>query len=230
MIQYLIFLSLAIIGWLIYGKINDIKRLKAITAINRGTRTERALVLRLLKNKIPSVTIFHDLYLNIGNEKTAQIDIVVPTKVGIIVFEVKDYKGWIYGDGRYHKWTQVLNYGKEKHHFYNPVKQNLGHINHLKKQLHQFQNIPFYSVIVFYGDCLFKEVSFIPEGTWIVKARRVEKVIKEILSNHEPAPYTNKLAVVKVLRQAVENGDNPLIQKAHKEQIKDMLGDHRVFH
>jgi len=36
------------------------------------------------------------LYIRKHNGDFAQIDLVVATKVGIIVFEVKDYRGWIF--------------------------------------------------------------------------------------------------------------------------------------
>lgn len=59
----------------------------------------------------------------------SQIDVVVATNVGIIVFEVKDYSGWIYGNGNQQKWTQVLSHGREKYRFYNPILQNRSHIS-----------------------------------------------------------------------------------------------------
>lgn len=94
-------------------------------------------------------TIFHNLYLRKSNGRFSQIDLVVPTKVGILVFEVKDYSGWIFGNGRHNQWTQVLAYGEEKYRFYNPVMQNNNYIAELRKQLGQGDDFPFYSIIVF---------------------------------------------------------------------------------
>ena len=45
----------------IFLKIRDRKLLHTVTKSNRGTKTERALVLTLLKSGVPAVTIFHDL-------------------------------------------------------------------------------------------------------------------------------------------------------------------------
>jgi len=185
--------------------------------------------LRLLKHRIPAQTIFHDLYLKKSNGEFSQIDLVVVTKVGIIVFEVKDFSGWIFGNGNHSQWTQVLAYGKSKFRFYNPIMQNNGHIKHLKKQLRQFESIPFYSVVVFYGDCVLKDVSFVPEGTFLVKPKRVFEVIKIIANNNEAAPYTDKHEVLRVLQKAVLNGGNVKTQIEHIENIEDMLGKHRVF-
>lgn len=213
----------------IFRKIHDKKRLKTVTQLKRGTRTERDLILKLLKYRIPAQTIFHDLYVKKYNGEFSQIDIVVATKVGILVFEVKDFSGWIFGDGRYSQWTKVLAYGRRKYRFYNPIMQNNQHIKDLRKQLRQFGNIPFYSIIVFYGDCELKDVSFVPNGTFLVKAHRVFEVIELIFKDNEPAHYTNKNEVVRVLKEAVKNGESMETQTQHIENIEDMLGKERIF-
>jgi len=213
----------------LFLKIRDRKLLEKVTKPNRGTKTERELVLKLIKNKIPTQTIFHDLYIKRFKDDFSQIDLVVVTKVGVIVFEVKDYSGWIFGNGQYTKWTQVLAFGKRKYRFYNPIMQNNKHIIDLKKQLKQFENIPFYSIIVFYGDCVLKDISFVPNGTFIAKSNRVLEVIKTIIKENEPAKYTNKVEVVRVLKSAVQNGESIETQTKHVENIKDMLGKHRIF-
>jgi len=213
----------------IIRKIRDKKLLESVTKSNRGTRTERDLVLNLLKYGIPTQTIFHDLYVKRVNGDFAQIDLVVVTKVGIIVFEVKSISGWIFGNGQQNQWTQVLAYGKAKYRFYNPIMQNNKHIADLRKQLKQFNNIPFYSIVVFYGDCELKDISFVPEGTFLVKPTRVLEVINIIINKNGPVHYTDKFEVVRVLRKAVQNGENIETQTQHIENIKDMLGKHRIF-
>ncbi|NEN25223.1 NERD domain-containing protein [Cryomorpha ignava] len=77
------------------------------------------------------------------------------------------WSGWISGDGHRTTWTKVLNYGKVKYRFYNPIKQNNSHIKALKNLHSQFKTVPFYSVIVFYGDCELKEINYVPKGTYI---------------------------------------------------------------
>ena len=199
------------------------KLLETVTKSDRGTATERNLVLKLLKAGIPAQTIFHDLYIKTYSNHYSQIDLVVATKVGILVFEVKKYSGWIFGTGYQPRWTQVLAYGKTKYQFYNPIMQNNKHIVDLRRQLGQFENIPFYSIVIFYGDCIFKNVSYIPDGTFLVKSRRVFEIIKNIIENNRPAPYTNKSEIVRVLKQAVKNGESKEIQYRHIENIKSML-------
>lgn len=210
--------------------IRDKKLLETVTKSHRGTKTERQLVLKLLKAKFPAQTIFHDLYIKNKFGNYSQIDLVLATKVGIIVFEVKKYSGWIFGNGIHSKWTQVLAYGKEKYYFYNPILQNKKHIEELKAQQTDFQNIPFFSVVVFFGDCEFRDVSFIPTNTYLTKSPRVIAVVKKIIKENDLAKYKSKRDVVRILAAAVENGSNHKISEKHIKNIKDMLGDERIFH
>ncbi len=202
--------------------------LETVTKSDRGTYSERNLVLKLLKSGIPAQTIFHDLYLRKPNGSYSQIDIVIVTTAGIIVFEVKDYSGWIFGKGFQEQWTQVLAYGNQKYRFYNPIKQNSKHIVDVKNTRKQFENIPFYSVIVFDGDCELRDISFVPNGTFVVRAERILEVMR-IIQAKEPAPYTDKHEVIRVLREAVENGVHKEAEQQHIEKVTDLLGKHRVF-
>jgi len=229
-LMWIIFgIFLLISFFVLFNKIRDRRLLKTVTKLNRGTKSERNLILKLLKSGIPAQAIFHDLYVKKYKGDFSQSDLVVTTKVGIIVFEVKDYSGWIFGNGQYRQWTQVMAFGKRKYRFYNPIMQNNKHIKDLRKQLKQFEKMPFYSVVVFYGDCALKDISFVPNGTFIVKSNRVLEVMNIIMKNNESAEYTDKTEVVRLLKEAVHNGEKKEIQIQHIENIKDMLGKHRVF-
>ena len=205
----------------------NIELISSVTSLFRGTASEKHLILTLLKYGVNSGAIFHDLYIYRPDGKTTQVDVVVATSVGIIVFEVKEYSGWIYGNGKQQKWTQVLSYGKQKYRFYNPVFQNRSHILQLQRILKE--DVPFYSVIVFYGDCKLQDISFIPQNTFITKFYRVTDVVDTILHSNHMAKYKNKNNVIKILKKAVANGNNDKIEEKHIDKIKDMLGDGRVF-
>jgi len=213
----------------IIGKIRDRRLIKSVTSLNRGTKSEREFILSLLKHDIPSQTIFHDLCVRKNNGKFSQIDVVVVTTQGILVFEVKDFSGWIFGSGNNSHWTKVLAYGKKKYRFYNPIKQNTNHIKALKSQLKQFDKIPFFSIITFYGDCELKDINYVPEGTYLTKPQRVFEVIRLIKNNNVPAPYTDKRGVITTLKQAVNYGAILKNQEKHVDNINDMLGKHRIF-
>jgi hypothetical protein len=62
-----------------------------------------------------------------------------------------------------------------------------------------------------------------------VKSESVLDVVKIILKNNEPVHYTNSVEVFRVLKEAVINGGIIENQLRHKENIKDMLGKHRIF-
>jgi hypothetical protein len=215
---------------LIYKELQDKKLLETVTKSNRGTRTERNLVLKLLKHQIPAQTIFHDLYVKKYNGKFSQIDLVVATKVGILVFEVKDYSGWIFGVEHNSQWTQVLAYGKRKYRFYNPIMQNNKHVSDLREQLRQFEDVPFYSIVVFYGSCILKDINYVPNGTFLVKSNSVMEVVETIMKSNKLAPYTNKNEIVRVLKEAVKNGEDKNNQLQHIQNIREMLADNKTFH
>ena len=212
-----------------YKKRQDEKLTKTVTELDRGTNSERDLVLKLLKHKIPSEDIFHDLYIKTNNNTFSQIDLILITEVGIIVFEIKDYSGWIFGKGTDPQWTQVLAHGKQKYRFQNPIIQNNNHITHLKNRLDQYKHLPFYSIIVFYGESVLKNVNFVPRGTLVVKSTRIIEAIRTIINENNSIEYFDKNTLVSILKDATEIGRNIDIQNQHIENIRDMLGTDRVF-
>ncbi len=212
----------------LYKELQDQKLLRTVTKVNRGTKSERKMVLKLLKYGIKPTAIFHDLYLYIGNGNYCQIDLLVATKVGIIVFEIKEYNGWIFGNEKQQKWTQILAYGKQKYHFYNPIYQNKKHIEDLKTYP-QFENIPFFSVIVFFGNCEFKNSYNLSAHTYITKSSSIIERFSEILQNNEIVNYKNKWDIVNLLDKAIKNGDESKIIKEHIEYINKLKLRYKFF-
>jgi hypothetical protein len=215
------FILLSVVSIFVYSEFKDRELLKTVTNLNRGTKSERKMVLKILKSGIKPSAIYHDLYLNNENGKYSQIDLVVATKVGIIVFEVKEYRGWIFGTEIQKDWTQILAYGKRKYKFYNPILQNKKHIEVLKKFYH-FDNIPVFSMIVFFGDCELKSSIDLPSKTFLTKSNKVMKIFKEILESNQPAIYQNKWEIANLLKQAVNNGENSMILEKHIENIQNI--------
>ena len=106
--------------------------------------------------------------------------------------------------------------------------QNESHIKVLQKQSKQFKNLPFYSVVVFDGDCELRDISFIPDGTFVIKPYRLSEVLDMIFES-PAAEYTDKLEVMRILKKAVDNGNNTDNQEKHVYNIRDMLGEDRVL-
>ena len=123
-----------ILGCIVISYLHHRQNMKLLCSVSspyRGTRAERRLVIRMLRRGVHPNVIFHDLYLQKRNGEFSQIDIVVAIPQGLLAIEVKDYSGWLFGNEKQRYWTQVLNYGKEKYRFYNPIMQNAGHIKAL---------------------------------------------------------------------------------------------------
>lgn len=208
----IIFLICLIIGvfYLVCVKRKERELIEQVTSLTRGEWSERRVILKLLKEGINPKAIFHDLYIQKPSGEYTQVDVVVVTKVGIIVFEVKDYSGWIFGNEYQKYWTQLLAYGKEKHRFYNPVMQNAGHIQAIRKCLPQNPGIPIYSVIVFFGNSEFKHVTCNADNTFIIYPRSIRKVVSEILMQPN-ANFGNKYEIMNLFTKAVKNGNDSMI-------------------
>lgn len=105
---------------------------------------------KLVKDKISELPneyfVFNDLLFE-SNGHSTQIDHVVVSPYGVFVIETKGYKGWILGGENSEYWTQTIY--KSKHQFYNPIKQNDGHVRFLRYLLRCSTNIPFIPIVVF---------------------------------------------------------------------------------
>ena len=142
--------------------------------------------------------------------KTTEIDLLMIHEKGIFVFESKNYSGWIFGNEHQKYWTQLLDYGKEKHRFYNPVMQNAGHIQAIRQSLPQNPDIPIYSVIVFFGSSEFKNITCHANNTFIIYPHSIQRVVSEILTQPN-AVFGNKYEIMDLFTKAVQNGYDPLI-------------------
>ena len=49
------------------------------------------------------------------------------------------------------------------------------------------------------------------------------------MKNNQLARYTNKSEVVRVLKEAVKNGEDKTNQIQHIKNVRDMLGKDRIF-
>lgn len=195
------------------------KLLLTVSSPDRGTRAERRLVVRMLRKGVHPRAIFHDLYLQKKNGEFSQIDIVVATPQGLLAIEVKDYSGWLFGNEKQRYWTQVLNYGKEKYRFYNPIMQNAGHIKALREQSEQFAHLPIFNIVLFAGNCMLKNVTYWSENTFVGYTNNISYVLRK-MDNFRLAQYTDKREVARFLRHAVNNGNDPEIVSSHIASVQ----------
>lgn len=103
----------------------------------------------VFKELYPKLTgcckILMNLQIPTGDGRTTEIDLLLIHETGLYVFEMKHYKGTIYGKTSEQKWTQYFRTAPNSH-FYNPILQNQYHIKALQKM---FPDIPIHSLIVF---------------------------------------------------------------------------------
>lgn len=219
LVVILLIFVIIFIAFLVYVRRRERKLIEQVTPITRGEWSERKVVLKLLKAGVNPKAIFHDLYIQKPNGEYTQVDVAVATKAGIIVFEVKDYSGWIFGNEHQRYWTQLLAYGKEKYRFYNPIMQNSGHIQAIRQCLPQNPGIPIYSVIVFFGSSEFKNVTCHANNTFIIYPRSIQRVVSEILMQPN-ANYGDKYEIMNLFSKAVQNGNDPMIVSSQINSAK----------
>ncbi len=116
----------------------------------KGYYGEYLLFCELHESIIGNSKILMNLNVPIDNSKTTEIDLILIHETGLYVFEIKHYKGTIYGKDNDAIWTQYFRTVKNNT-FKNPIEQNRYHIQALKKL---FPEMPIHSCIVFTNnDC-----------------------------------------------------------------------------
>jgi predicted RNA-binding Zn-ribbon protein involved in translation (DUF1610 family) len=132
---------------------------------------------------------------------------------GIFVIETKNYKGWIVGNEKSEHWTQVLF--KRKQRFYNPIKQNLGHINVLKTYLSKYPSINYIPIVVF----LSKSDIKVKTTYNIINSRQLIQTIKKY--NEINLEQREKEDIYKIINEA--NLVDTYDKTEHIKSIKKLI-------
>lgn len=166
------------------------------------TPAEHRLIFSLQKIFSPQ-NILADCYFPKPNLRTnqtvsdanlLQVDCLAIDERGIFVFESKDYVGWIYGHGERVHWTQVSAYGQNKHQFYNPIRQNLAHVQAIATIFGNL--VPTYSVIVFGREATLKIINNVPDKCYICTQTNLRSTLQNIRSNR-PALSEQQISEIK---------------------------------
>ncbi|MBK5210939.1 MAG: NERD domain-containing protein [Coriobacteriia bacterium] len=127
--------------------------------------------------KVPGHKRFlFNVYLPTDAGGTSEVDLLMIHPMGIFVIESKNYSGWIFGKDTDKMWTQSLE-NRQKNRFANPVWQNSGHIKHLKANLKSYNDVPYYSYVVFSEKCELKKISVSKENTWVLQRQNLAKAV-----------------------------------------------------
>ena len=114
---------------------------------DQGKSGERILYKALISQlDVQEKQILRNVYIPTVDGKTSEIDLLIVSKKGLLVFECKNYAGNVYGDAKRNKWIQYV--GSKKSYFYNPFMQNKSHVKHLKKYLEEYGDIPVIPMVV----------------------------------------------------------------------------------
>ena len=150
--------------------IHTVTRIRHNTPEYKGKEGE-TIVHNILSQLPEEYLVLDDIMLK-TNRGTTQIDHIVVSKYGVFAIETKNYRGDIYGNDKREQWKQIIltdvTYTKKwyktytyvtKNHFYNPVKQALGHTYVIKKLLTEWPYLKVIPIVVFVGDADLRNVS-----------------------------------------------------------------------
>ena len=189
----------------------------------RGEKKVSRIVDRTVSNT--NAIPIKDLYLPWPDGGTAQIDELIIADSGIYVIEMKNYKGWIFGNENNQYWTQVLytRYRGEstKNRLYNPIRQNASHISCIRKNLKGY-NGPIHSLIVFGDEAEFKDVTINSSGVYVLYQSNLRHAIREIDSVYKGSLFDNEINdIYAKLMQASSRAD----RTHHVEKIYQRLAE-----
>ena len=149
--------------------------------------------------------------INVAN--LVQVDCIAVSTAGIFVFESKDYGGWIYGHGGRQQWTQVLDFGREKCQFYNPIKQNQAHLDAIRAVTPP--ETPLYSIIAFGRDAVLKVIDGTPSNCAVCTLTSLRSALAKFnAASISPAQATN---IVQTL-QASRINPTALVRTQHIDE------------
>ena len=177
----------------------------------RGYMGEFWVKLELKKLPKSEYIILNNIVIK-TKENTHQIDHIVLSKFGIFVIEMKNYYGLITGSEYSNNWIQYL--GKNKYYFYNPIRQNYGHIKALEEVLGLDANI-FISII-----CISNQARLSVQARNVVNIDYLNDLIKE----YKKVVVKEDLMRIKE-RLEKSNIRNIKIRRHHTKEIKKYISN-----
>lgn len=180
-----------------------------------GTYGEKLTIFELefLKSKGYDGNIISNIYIPNMDGTTSEIDILFITKKGIFVIESKNYSGWIFGSQNDKYWT-VCNYN-DKWKLYNPVLQNQGHINAIRRHL---RGVPCFSMIAFSERCELKKINVNPD-IHVFNRDEMFFIISDIFNKFPDVIDEKQLEYITEYLGKFGNADK-IIKKSHLKDLK----------
>lgn len=189
-----------------------------------GFETEEKVHIELYKLDENFYKVINNVMIPSCNGKTSQIDTIIISTYGIFVIETKHREGNVVGSEDSEHWECYygkVNGFKKKHpsmnlrkEFFNPIKQNNSHILALNALLKRFNDVPYYSIIVFNEEAQLHVETL----THVI---HISNLI-DLLDNYN-VQVINELTVKEIYNEVLDN--NILNVKAiedHKEYVKNI--------
>lgn len=170
-----------------------------------------------------------NVYLYKNETETTEIDVLLITKGGIIVFESKNYSGWIFGSEFSKTWTQSLPAGKGrkaiKEHFLNPIFQNKLHISALKNVIGE--DYPIISVVALSDRCTIKNITTTEQNSYLLHRKDIvgptKKIMKDdIISSEKIDEIYNTLYPFTQVSEEVKQKHIDDIKKDHNNESENI--------
>lgn len=169
--------------------------------------------------------ILDDIVLK-TNRGTTQIDHIIVSRYGVFAIETKNYRGDIYGDDNRKEWTQLIvtevTYAKKwwktytyvtKNHFYNPVKQSVGHALRIKEVVvNAYPNLKVIPIVVFTGNV---NLSNIVSKYQVI----YEESLLEVIQGYKAISMTDA-DVQKIVCTLVSNNVRPAVND--RQHVKNL--------
>lgn len=162
-------MKLAIIITIVAVLITILFKKREVKDINLGEEEVKKVL-----SKISGYKLLNDIMIRKENG-TSQIDHILIGKKGIFIIETKDYSGVINGEEYSKYWTQTIN--KRKNHFYNPIRQNYGHVKSVEKLIKE-KGI-YISLIVFTNKSKLKGLK---TETPVIQVKKLKRFIRKYKS------------------------------------------------
>lgn len=163
----------------------------------------------------PKAQVFFNVYIPKEDGTTSEIDALYLAPWGIVVFENKNYSGWIFGKENDSKWVQTFH-RNAKYPFPNPIRQNQSHIKALMHFLDLSEDL-FVPLVVFSNKVEFKSLD--AGSSTVIHTNQVRTSLKRISSHCEERISTNaQEAICEKLAPCIHVSDE--IKQQHIENTK----------
>ena len=189
----------------------------AASNTGKDGESEVSFVLRSLPQEylVFNNVIIPDQVTDPNKRHTTQIDHIVVSPFGVFVIETKNYSGWILGDEKSKQWKEVFKTTPE-HYFYNPIKQNWGHVYALAEHLRLNTKL-FVPIVVFSDDCELNVETTTP----VIYLSQLEECI--LSYTKEIIPYRDVSKIYDRLNRILLDGEE--IENKHIQSIGERLSD-----